>query len=110
MQCLLAKCKQSTVRQVETVKVCKACAAGKMAVLDIGAATAEQLQSLKQHPALKQAFTVYVSRQAALKASLAATGVPGATAEQTLANIAATQEAMAATDELVQVSLLASFV
>jgi hypothetical protein len=80
--------------------------AGKLAVLDVGAVTSEQLQILKQHPALKQAFTVYVSRSATLKAQLAASGVPEATAEQTLASMAATQDAIAAADGLVQVRVL----
>lgn len=73
--------------------------AGKMAVLDTGGTTAEQLQAIKQHPALKQAFTVYVSRQAALQATLA--GSPES--EQQLASLAASQEAFMAVDGLVQV-------
>lgn len=72
-----------------------------MAVLDAGAATAEQLQALKQHPTLQQAFTVYVSRPAALKASLA--GALPEAVEQQLATITASQEAVAAVDGLVQV-------
>lgn len=82
------------------------CPAGKLAVLDVGSITAEQLQSLKQHPALKQAFTVYVSRLGALKASLAASGVPEAAAEQTLGNMAATQDAITTADGLVQARVL----
>lgn len=77
--------------------------AGRMAVLDVGAATPEQAQALKQHPALKQAFTVYVSRQAALKAGLAASGSPVAAIDQALANLQATQDAVTGDEGLVQV-------
>lgn len=77
--------------------------AGKMAVLDVGAAAPEQLQALKQHPALKQAFTVYISRQAALKAGLSASGSPDAAIEQALANLQANQDAVTAVDGLIQV-------
>lgn len=83
-----------------------ACTAGKMAVLDVGAVTAEQLQILKQHPALQQAFTVYVCRLAVLKASMAASGTADAAAEQTLASVAAIQDAMTAIEGLVQVRSL----
>lgn len=77
--------------------------AGKMAVLDVGAAAPEQLQALKQHPALKQAFTVYISRQATLKAGLSASGSPDAAIEQALANLQANQDAVTAVDGLIQV-------
>jgi hypothetical protein len=77
--------------------------AGKMAVLDVGAATPEQLQALKQHPALKQAFTVHVSRQAALKAGLTASGSPDAAIDQALANLQVTQDAVTAEEGLIQV-------
>jgi hypothetical protein len=70
-----------------------------MAVLDVGGTTAEQLQAIKQHSALKQAFTVYVSRQAALQASLVGSPEP----EQQLAGLAASQEAVTAVEGLVQV-------
>jgi hypothetical protein len=76
------------------------CPAGKLALLDVGAATAEQLQALKQHPSLQHAFTVYVSRPAALKASLAAS--PEAM-EQQLASLDPALQAVAAAAGLVQV-------
>lgn len=74
-----------------------------MAVLDVGAAAPEQLQALKQHPALKQAFTIYISRQAALKAGLAASGSPDAAIEQAMAKLQANQDAVTAADGLIQV-------
>jgi len=75
-----------------------------MAVLDVGSATAEQLHNLKQHPSLKQAFFVYVSREAALKASLAAAGAAEAAVATQLANLAANQEAVCAVQGLLQVA------
>lgn len=75
-----------------------------MAVLDVGSATAEQLQNLKQHPSLKQAFVVNVSREAVLKASLAAAGAAEAAVATQLANLAANQEAVCAAQGLVQVA------
>lgn len=54
--------------------------AGKMAVLEVGNCHAEQLQLLLQHPAVTGAFAVYVCRNAALSASLAASGVAEAAA------------------------------
>lgn len=76
------------------------CLAGKLALLDVGAATVEQLQALKQHPSLQQAFTVYVSRDAALEASLAAS--PEAM-EQQLASLETALQAVTAAEGLVQV-------
>lgn len=74
-----------------------------MALLDVGAATADQLQAMKQHPALKQAFIVYVSRQAALKASLAAAGTAEAAAAALITNLTASENAVRAVECLVQV-------
>jgi hypothetical protein len=51
-----------------------------MAVLDVGSASPEQLQSLLQHPAVKGAFSVFVCRKAALSASLTAAGTAEAAA------------------------------
>lgn len=76
------------------------CLAGKLALLDVGAATAEQLQALKQHPSLQQAFTVYVSRQAALKASLEAS--PEAMKQQ-LASLETALQTVTAAQGLVEV-------
>lgn len=49
-----------------------------MAVLDIGAVSIEQLQTVRQHTALKGAFAVYVCRKAALTAGIPATGTAAA--------------------------------
>ncbi|KAF8071222.1 GLTP1 [Scenedesmus sp. PABB004] len=71
-------------------------AAGKMSVVDIGAATLEQLAAVRQHPAMRGAFAVLVSRRAALAASLAAAGAAEAAAVAQL-DRAAAQAAEAAT-------------
>lgn len=63
-----------------------------MAVVDIGTASAEQLQSLLQHPAMKGAFSVFVCRKAALSASLAAAGTAEAAAAAQLDKAAAQLE------------------
>jgi hypothetical protein len=63
--------------------------AGKMAVMDIGAASTEQLQSLLQHAAMKGAFAVFICRKATLSASLAAAGSAEAAAATQLEKAAA---------------------
>jgi hypothetical protein len=60
-----------------------------MAVVDIGTATSEQLQSLVQHSAMQGAFSVFVCRKAALSASLAAAGAAEAAAAVQLEKAAA---------------------
>lgn len=79
-----------------------------MAVVDVGAATPEQLQAFRQHPALKQSFCVFVSKQAALKASLTAGGSPEAVAAQQLESASSSLEAVLAADGLVQVGVQGS--
>jgi hypothetical protein len=66
--------------------------AGKMAVIDTGAASTEQLQTLLQHAAMKGAFSVFVCRKATLSASLAAAGTAEAAAATQLEKAAAQLE------------------
>jgi hypothetical protein len=67
-----------------------------MAVMDIGAASTEQLQSLLQHAAVKGAFSVFVCRKAALSGSLAAAGTAEAAAAMQLEKAAAQLEELSA--------------
>lgn len=73
-----------------------------MAVLDIGAASQEQLQVVRQHPAMKGAFAVHVCRKATLTSALASLTEAAANAQVEKA-VAHMQEQIAA--GLVQVSL-----
>jgi hypothetical protein len=79
--------------------------AGKMALLDVGPATAEQLQALKQHPALRQAFTVYVDRQASANLAPAASTTAEAAAGQQLGSQTPGVDGVTAVEGLVQVRL-----
>lgn len=75
-----------------------------MAVVDIGTASAEQLQSLLQHPAMKGAFSVLVCRKAALSASLAAAGTAEAAAAAAQLDKAAAQLEELSSSGIAQVS------
>lgn len=62
-----------------------------MAVIDLGAASPEQLQAVQRHPAMQGAFAVYVCRSSLLKAGVPAAGV----AADAAAAVAAAQAAQA---------------
>eukprot|EP00878_Enallax_costatus_P032672 GHUV01035922.1.p1 GENE.GHUV01035922.1~~GHUV01035922.1.p1 ORF type:complete len:126 (-),score=26.42 GHUV01035922.1:841-1188(-) len=66
-----------------------------MAVVDLGAASTEQLQAVRQHPAMKGAFAVHVCRKAALTASLGSMAEAAASAQVDKA-VAQMQEQVAA--------------